>query len=76
MAELGEQTAGTETGVCVLDTACTCTLHGMERGNRFREALTEHGLEPKEEKVFYRVRGLKGEPTVATKRIMWPVGIG
>eukprot|EP00971_Amphidinium_carterae_P305578 6072526-Amphidinium_carterae.1 len=48
----------------------------MEWGNHFREALAEKGLEPKEETVFYRVGGLNGEPAVATKRIMWPVGIG
>eukprot|EP00971_Amphidinium_carterae_P337116 6473784-Amphidinium_carterae.1 len=31
---------------------------------------------PRKRPFFYRVRGLNGEPAVATKRIMWPVGIG
>eukprot|EP00971_Amphidinium_carterae_P084355 1669615-Amphidinium_carterae.1 len=76
MAEVGDDNATAEVGVCVLDTACTCTLHGVEWGNRFRAALAELGLSPKEEQVSFRVRGINGAPTIATRRIVWPVGIG
>eukprot|EP00971_Amphidinium_carterae_P248914 4940989-Amphidinium_carterae.1 len=76
MAEVGEEDATAEVGVCVLDTACTCMLHGVEWGNCFRAALAELGLSPKEEQVSFRVRGINGAPTIATRRIVWPVGIG